>query len=215
MTEPRLLQNFSGGRAIVVTDLASSLDELTTSLNRLGVTTNSADIVESIAAIDLATLQPDRDVIFIDGDISDAAVLPRSAIARLPPAPIVGLLGVSAPSRLKALMRAGATSFLRKPIHGAAVYPALFIGVNEYRRHRHLETLLEDQGRRRRGRRDVVKAIIRTMSEYGIDDDEAYDLLRRRSMTLRQTLEDLCEDLVRSSDGQEYGEFVPRRKLAD
>jgi AmiR/NasT family two-component response regulator len=215
MTEPRLLQNFSGGRAIVVTDLASSLDELTTSLNRLGVTTNSADIVESIAAIDLATLQPDRDVIFIDGDISDAAVLPRSAIARLPPAPIIGLLGVSAPSRLKALMRAGATSFLRKPIHGAAVYPALFIGINEYRRHRHLETLLEDQGRRRRGRRDVVKAIIRTMSEYGIDDDEAYDLLRRRSMTLRQTLEDLCEDLVRSSDGQEYGEFVPRRKLAD
>jgi AmiR/NasT family two-component response regulator len=215
MTEPRLLQNFSGGRAIVVTDLASSIDELTTSLNRLGVTTNSGDIVESIAAIDLATLQPDRDVIFIDGDISDAAVLPRSAIARLPPAPIIGLLGVSAPSRLKALMRAGATSFLRKPIHGAAVYPALFIGVNEYRRHRHLETLLEDQGRRRRGRRDVVKAIIRTMSEYGIDDDEAYDLLRRRSMTLRQTLEDLCEDLVRSSDGQEYGEFVPRRKLAD
>jgi len=85
MTEPRLLQNFSGGRAIVVTDRASSLDVLTTSLNRLGVTTNASDIVESIAAIDLATLQPDRDVIFIDGDISDAAVLPRSAIARLPP----------------------------------------------------------------------------------------------------------------------------------
>jgi len=215
MTEPRLLQNFSGGRAIIVTDRASSLDVLTTSLNRLGVTTNSADIVESIAAIDLATLQPDRDVIFIDGDISDAAVLPRSAIGGLPPAPIIGLLGVSAPSRLKALMRAGATSFLRKPVHGAAVYPALFVGINEYRRHRHLEVLLEDQGRRRRGRRNLVKAIIRTMSEYGIDDDEAYDLLRRRSMTLRQTMEDLCEDLVRSSDGQEYGEFVPRRKLAD
>jgi AmiR/NasT family two-component response regulator len=215
MTEPRLLQNFSGGRAIVVTDLASSLDVLTTSLNRLGVTTNPADIVESIATIDLATLQSDRDVIFIDGDISDAAVLPRSAIARLPPAPIIGLLGVSAPSRLKALMRAGATSFLRKPIHGAAVYPALFVGVNEYRRHRHLEALLEDQGRRRRGRRDLVKAIIRTMSEYGIDDDEAYDLLRRRSMAMRQTMEDLCKDLVESPDGREHGEFVPRRKLAD
>jgi AmiR/NasT family two-component response regulator len=215
MTEPRLLQNFSGGRAIVVTDLVSSLDVLTTSLNRLGVTTNPADIVESIAAIDLATLQSDRDVIFIDGDISEAAVLPRSAIARLPPAPIIGLLGVSAPSRLKALMRAGATSFLRKPIHGAAVYPALFVGVNEYRRHRHLEALLEDQGRRRRGRRDLVKAIIRTMSEYGIDDDEAYDLLRRRSMAMRQTMEDLCKDLVESPDGREHGEFVPRRKLAD
>ena len=221
MTEPRLLQNFSGGRAIVVTDRASSLDVLTTTLDRLGVTTNPADIVDSIAAIDLATLQPDRSIVFIDGDINDGALLPLSAIGRLPPAPVIGLLGVSAPSRLKALMRAGATSFLRKPVHGAAVYPALFVGINEYRRHRHLETLLEDQERRRRSRRDVVKAIIRTMSEYGIDDDEAYNLLRRRSMTTRQTMEDLCKDLVRSkdlipsSDRPEHDEFVLKKKLAD
>ena len=56
-------------------------------------------------------------------------------------------------------MRAGASSFLRKPIHGAAVYPALFVGINEHRRQRHLEGLLQDQDRRRRGRRYVVKAI--------------------------------------------------------
>ena len=68
MTEPRLLQNFSGGRAIVVTDRASSLDVLTATLDRLGVTTSLADIVGSIASIDLATLQPDRNIVFIDGD---------------------------------------------------------------------------------------------------------------------------------------------------
>lgn len=215
MTEPSLLQNFSGGRAIVVTDRVSSLDVLISTLIRLGVVTDPADIVTTAAAIDLAALQPERDIIFIDGDVGDGAALPLSAIGRLPPAPIVGMVGVSAPSRLKALMRAGATSFLRKPIHGAAVYPALFVGVNEYRRHRHLESLLEDQERRRRGRRDVVKAIIATMAQYGIDDDEAYDLLRRRSMKARQTLEDLCKDLVRSTDGQEHGDSVLRRKLAD
>jgi AmiR/NasT family two-component response regulator len=60
----------------------------------------------------------------------------------------------------------------------------------------------------------VVKVIIRTMSEYGIDDDEAYDLLRRRSMRTRQTMEDLCKDLARSPDGQEHGEFA-LKKLAD
>jgi len=215
MTEPSLLQNFSGGRAIVVTDRVSSLDVLISTLIRLGVVTDPADIVTTAAAIDLAALQPERDIIFIDGDVGDGAALPLSAIGRLPPAPIVGMVGVSAPSRLKALMRAGATSFLRKPIHGAAVYPALFVGVNEYRRHRHLESLLEDQERRRRGRRDVVKAIIATMAQYCIDDDEAYDLLRRRSMKARQTLEDLCKDLVRSTDGQEHGDSVLRRKLAD
>ena len=215
MSEPRLLQNFSGARAIVVTDRAASVDVLTTALGRLSVTLDPADIIESIAAVDVASLRHERDIIFIDGDISDVAALPLSAIGGLPPAPVIGLLGVSAPSRLKALMRAGASAFLRKPIHGAAVYPALFVGINEYRRHRRLETLLEDQERRRRSRRDVVKAIIRTMSEYGIDDEEAYNLLRRRSMATRQTMEDLCKDLARSSDGQEHGEFAPRRRLAD
>src|SRR5258707_14810910 len=102
MTEPRLLQNFSGGRAIVVTDRASSLDILMTTLNRLGVGTDPADIVESTAAIDAAALQADRDIIFIDGDVHDSTVLPLSQIGRLSPAPIIGLLGVSAPSRLKA-----------------------------------------------------------------------------------------------------------------
>jgi hypothetical protein len=53
------------------------------------------------------------------------------------------------------------------------------------------------------------------MSEYGIDDDEAYELLRRRSMRTRQTMEDLCKDLARLPDGQEHGEFVLRRKLAN
>jgi AmiR/NasT family two-component response regulator len=215
MTEPRLLQNFSGCRAIMVTDRVSSLDVLMISLDRLGVTTSAEDIVGSIAAIELAKLQPDRSIIFVDGDIGDGAVLPLSAIGGLPPAPVIGLLGVSAPSRLKAMMKAGASSFLRKPVHGAAVYPALFVGINEYRRHRHLETLLEDQERRRRSRRDVVKAIIRTMSTYGIDDDEAYDLLRRQSMRTRQTMEDLCKELARSSDGEEHGEVVLRRKRAD
>jgi AmiR/NasT family two-component response regulator len=221
MTELRLLQNFNGSRAIVVTDRASSMDVLITALERLGVVADLHDIVASVVAIDLATLQPERDIIFIDGDISDSAVLPLSAAGRLPPAPVIGVIGVTAPSRLKALMRAGATSFLRKPIHGSAVYPSLFVGVNEYRRHRHLETLLEDQERRRRGRRDVVKAIIRVMADYGIDDDAAYDLLRRRCMKARQTMEDFCrdfvrsEDLVRSTGGQEHGDAVLRERRAE
>jgi AmiR/NasT family two-component response regulator len=215
MSEPRLLQNVSGMRAIVITDHAASVDVLTTALDRLSVAVDRADIAESIAAIDVATVRKERDVIFIDGDIIDGAALPLSEIGGLPPAPVIGLVGVSAPSRLKALMRTGASAFLRKPIHGAAVYPALFVGINEHRRQGYLESLLLDQERRRRGRRDVVKAIIRTMSEYGVDDDEAYDLLRRHCMKARQTMEDFCKDLVRSTDGQEHGEFVPRRRIAE
>lgn len=200
MIEPRLLQNFNGNRALVVTDRASAMDTLVTALERLGVAVAAGDIVGSVGDIDLSTLSAERDVIFIDGDMGDGAALPLTAVGQLPPAPVIGVIGVTAPSRLKALMRAGATSFLRKPIHASAVYPALFVGVNEYRRHRHLEALLEDQERRRRGRRDVVKAIIRVMAVHGLDDDGAYDLLRRRCMAARQTMEEYCSGLVREQD---------------
>ena len=200
MIEPRLLQNFNGNRALVVTDRASAMDTLVTALERLGVAIAAAHIFGSLGDIDLSDLSAERDVIFVDGDIGDCTVLPLSPVGQLPPAPVVGMIGVTAPSRLKALMRAGATSFLRKPIHASAVYPALFVGVNEYRRHRHLEALLEDQERRRRGRRDVVKAIIRVMAAHGLDDDAAYDLLRRRCMATRQAMEDYCSDFIRAQD---------------
>lgn len=200
MIEPRLLQNFNGNRALVVTDRASAMDTLVTALERLGVAVAAGNIVGSVGDIDLTTLSAERDVIFIDGDMGDGAALPLTPVGQLPPAPVIGVIGVTAPSRLKALMRAGATSFLRKPIHASAVYPALFVGVNEYRRHRHLEALLEDQERRRRGRRDVVKAIIRVMALHGLDDDGAYDLLRRRCMAARQTMEEYCSALVREQD---------------
>lgn len=200
MIEPRLLQNFNGNRALVVTDRASAMDTLVTALERLGVAVAAGNIVGSVGDIDLTTLSAERDVIFIDGDMGDGAALPLTPVGQLPPAPVIGVIGVTAPSRLKALMRAGATSFLRKPIHASAVYPALFVGVNEYRRHRHLEALLEDQERRRRGRRDVVKAIIRVMAMHGLDDDGAYDLLRRRCMAARQTMEEYCSALAREQD---------------
>ena len=65
------------------------------------------------------------------------------------------------------------------------------------------------------GRRDVVKAIIRTMSAYGLDDDAAYDLLRRRCMTTRQTMEDLCRELVLSPAPDDPGEPIPRERRAE
>jgi len=45
-----------------------------------------------------------------------------------PPAPIIGLVGIGTPGRLKGLLNIGCTAFLGKPVHDAAVYSGLFIG---------------------------------------------------------------------------------------
>ena len=79
-------------------------------LLKLGV---SLRRVESVSASDL---DPDRDIVFFDADqpINPAPLLLPGANFSV--APVIGIVGVEAPSRLKLLAEAGATAILRKPI---------------------------------------------------------------------------------------------------
>ena len=49
---------------------------------------------------------------------------------------------------------------------------------------------------RHRARRLVMKAVLRLMERHGVDDDEAYRRLRKESMRLRITVEDLCSRIL-------------------
>ncbi|WP_181703766.1 ANTAR domain-containing response regulator [Chthonobacter albigriseus] len=210
MTGPRILQNFSGGTVHLVAADPRAADALASTLVKFGVDLRVVPLVDGKAALDLAALREDRDVLVVDGDLDLPLDLAGGAGETFPVVPVIGLIGVEAPSRLKALMQIGATAFLRKPIHGAAVYSALFMGINGFLRRRYLETRLEDHERRRRGRRFVIKAIVNLMHRAGIDDDQAYAILRRESMRRRVSIEDYCTTLLRAGTGDDAGpEQVP------
>lgn len=193
---PRLLQNFNGGRAIIATANRSAVEALEATLGKLGVSAEFHPVTEPRTEIELTGLNPDRDILFIDGDLDVVIAGETSEAARLSQVPVIGLVGVEAPSRLKNLINLGATAFLRKPVHGAAVYTALFLGINQFLLRGELTTRLDDMERRRRGRRSVVKAIVALMADAGIDDDAAYERLRRESMRLRRSLEEHCESYL-------------------
>ncbi|PZQ82244.1 MAG: ANTAR domain-containing protein [Ancylobacter novellus] len=195
---PRLLQNFNGGRAYIVTSNHTAVEALEKTLGKLGVAASYPALVDGCADIDIGALQAERDILFIDGDLDNPVALDINAGSRQPPVPVIGLVGVEAPSRLKHLINLGASAFLRKPVQGAAVYTALFLGINQFLLRGDLRTRLDDMDRRRRGRRAVVKAIIARMTATGVDDDEAYEWLRRESMRSRQTLEDFCEAFLKA-----------------
>ncbi|MFC7400093.1 ANTAR domain-containing response regulator [Chelatococcus sp. GCM10030263] len=201
MTAPRLLQNFSGGRAHIVTASPGAVEALEATLVKLGVGVEHVSIVEGRAVLDIATLQADRDILFVDGDLDGVLAIEPDFETRLPPVPIIGLVGVEAPSRLKALTNLGATGFLRKPVHGATVYTTLFLGINQFLLRSDLGHRLRELERRRQGRRSVVKAIVALMRQAGCDDDEAYAVLRRESMRSRQNLEDYCEEFLKKKAG--------------
>jgi AmiR/NasT family two-component response regulator len=191
----RVLQNFKGGRALVVTGRGGWEGTLETTLGKLGVRSEYPPIVGGRAQIDIGNLQPERDILFIDGDLEGAVAIEVNPASRLPPVPVIGLVGVEAPSRLKALVNLGATAFLRKPVHGGAVYASLFMGINQFLLRSDMYDRLQDLESRRRGRRAVIRAIILLM-QSGLDEDNAYSQLRRESMRARQNLELYCEELL-------------------
>ncbi|UHC20123.1 ANTAR domain-containing protein (plasmid) [Methylobacterium currus] len=197
MTGTRLIQNFSGMHAHLIVAPQTATDTLVATLMKLGLTVASVRPTGETPRLDPAELESERALVIVDGDLPLPGMT-ASGVCDLPPVPVLGLVGVEAPSRLKGLLQFGATGLLRKPIHGASVYAALYLTVNEHERRRVLEEQLSRHEERRRGRRHVVKAILRLMQERGLDDDAAFEALRRDSMRARLPLEQYCEALVQA-----------------
>jgi AmiR/NasT family two-component response regulator len=213
MSNGRLIQNLRGGRAVIVAEEGASTAALTATLGRLGMLPVYGR--PGSAELDPAQLDAERDVLLVDGDIAADLSWPLSPFGQLPPAPVVGLVGIEAPSLLRQLMGLGATAFLRKPVHHGSIYSTLFLCVNEYHRRLSLERQLQDLQHRRGKRRFVIKAVLEVMQRSGADDETAYDTLRRDSMRARQSLEEYCEAHVLQSAASRNNETEPTNNKAD
>lgn len=196
MIRQQFIQNFSHRRAIVISRDNRALEALDQTLMKLGVSVFHVPFCGDRAAISVEDLNPERDVLFVDSDLIDPFELPVNPVSGTTIVPIIALIGIEVPSRLRSLYQQGATAILRKPVHSAIVYSALVLGVNTYQRLQQMETFIELQEQRRRHRRTVVKAIILIMRLYHVDDDEAYRILRQRSMRTRLTIEVFCQRLI-------------------
>ncbi|KQT48967.1 hypothetical protein ASG43_09045 [Aureimonas sp. Leaf454] len=195
MSVVRFVQNFSQCRALIASLDTRAVEALSGTLGKLGL---HVEIVGAERAdAPLAGLDGSRDVLFLDGDLQAPPIVPTGPVADLAILPVIGLVGVEAPSRLRALLQAGATAFLPKPVYGGSVYSALYLAVNEHLRKSALAAAVEELELRRRQRRYVVKAILSTVAERGLDDDAAFQALRREAMRARLSLEAHCEQLVR------------------
>ena len=68
--------------------------------------------------------------------------------------------------------------------------------MNEHRRRSEALERLRDMEGRRGARRFVHKALLQLMHEHGIDDEQAYSLLRKESMRQRLTVEELAVQML-------------------
>lgn len=198
MSVTRLVQNFSQRRAVIASCDRRTIDALTMTLQKLGV---CVDILKGCEAGQKPMAfegDPAREVLFLDGDMNVANGGAFGSDTALSAVPVIGLVGVEAPSRLRTLLTAGATAFLSKPIYGGSVYSALYLGINEHARRARLQADVDELEARRRLRRHVIRAVVNVMAAHGVNDEAAYQILRREAMRERLALETYCERLVLS-----------------
>ena len=203
MTEFRPIQNFVGYKALIVTEAASAVVQLEASLTKLGLAVIYPAIDSGSLRLGEELLTGEQTILFIDADMN-VAVETAGEDGALQ-MPVIGLIGAEAPSRLKSILRLGATATLRKPVYGGSVYSALFMGVNGFRQRRALIVQLQEQERRRHGRRLVMKAVVSVMQAANCDEDAAYNRLRREAMRQRISIEEYCEGFMRALPGAHEG----------
>ncbi|MCE8009090.1 ANTAR domain-containing protein [Aestuariivita sp.] len=188
----RIKTNFRGLRALVLHHKGATTERLAGILQRLGLVVQTCDPAE----ID-ATVLPECDLVLFDADEEIAAtVLEDLAATR----PMIALIANEAPSRLARVVRFRCNSHILKPIRSMGVYSALLLATNGHEQQ--LQTCREIASLRQRlsGRRTVMKAVLKQMDLTGVDEDTAYEGLRRRAMELRVPIETVARMTLDLSD---------------
>ncbi|MEM7021947.1 MAG: ANTAR domain-containing protein [Pseudomonadota bacterium] len=188
MSAPAPVQSFRGLNALVLHTPDRNRAVLERTLVQLGLgVTLLEPTIDCVSPTDLES----AGILFVDADLG---ALPSFDAGDTPP--IVAVIGHETPSRLLRVVEIAASAFLIKPIRAQGVFSAIFVAVNGHRRLAGIEARMAAMASRHAARRHVIKAVITLMQRHGIDDDEAFRMLRRESMTRRITVEEFSQQLV-------------------
>ena len=188
----RAVQNFRGMRATILLGLDRNRTVLTENLSKLGLKVQAADPLDGTGAVEAAV--DGADLVFFDADLAEAfAACLSGDAARVP---VVAIIGLEAPGRLLRAFELGPAAVLHKPLRSTGIYSALFFAVNEHKRRQEVSQQIQSLEARHHARRLITRAIVLLMQTHGIDDDQAYRLLRRDSMVGRLTIEEQAARLL-------------------
>jgi AmiR/NasT family two-component response regulator len=188
----RDLTSFHGARALVIHADDANRETLVRTLKQLGLLVAEVDSDNETAIL---AARADCDILFYDADQTPVSILGGEAAE----APSVALIGHEVPSRLARVARQRCCAFLLKPIRRTGIFSALYLAFNEAAARQRETAERASLVERQRGRRFVVKAILRLCMERHMDDEAAFRWLRRESMRRRLPIERVAEEMVKAA----------------
>jgi AmiR/NasT family two-component response regulator len=188
----RVIRNFRGMRGAVLHAPDRNRQVIVDALTRLGLAATVIDPQVELA--DAGGIIQSTDILFFDADSPDCSLV-LGAGGEMP-IPTIAVLGLETPSRLERTLHLQPTALVHKPVRATGIYTAIFFAVNQHRWHHELRDRLAALEERHGSRRFVIKAVVALIEQYGIDDEQAYRILRRESMQRRLTVEEFAVRLL-------------------
>lgn len=183
MTKPPL-PTIRGRRSAIFSRDKRAVSVLTRQLDLLGIT----------AAANPAECDCSADIVFLDVDTTMES---NPASFGLPPKiPVIALVGTETPGRLEWMMSHEPSAVLIKPLAAHGIYATLVVAFSDVRRREQEFLRVLKLEERIRARRIVVAAIIRLMKQYGIEEPEAFGMLRNAAQQRRMTIENLSAEVA-------------------
>ena len=186
-----LIQNFRGVNALVIHAEDRNRTILTETMTRLGLKIHVSDPLDAVA---IRKGLGEAEIVVFDTDMVEGMAI-ASAGERIM-VPVIAIVGLEAPGRLQRAFELEPSAVLYKPLRSTGIYSALFFATNEHRRRNDVAQELQLLEGRHRSRRFVTRAIVHLMRDRGIDDEEAFRLLRKESMRRRLTIEEYAVQLA-------------------
>lgn len=140
----------------------------------------------------------DQQLLVFDGDNS-TLFHPTNPLP-WPALPKVALTAIETPSRLQWIAEQKIDSYMRKPVRFDGVMTAFTLALNHAAHISQLDAQLRRQEERLRARKFLFSAQLRVMNALGLDEDDAYSLLRRASMAQHMTIENLSCALLNDTE---------------
>jgi AmiR/NasT family two-component response regulator len=194
------IRSFRGLHALIEHPASVDRAVLQSQLEQLGLRVTTVDELSGQPG-------PDVDVYFFDAD-RFAGHVEEGDDLQSHDLPCIALIGFEAPSRLEALLARQPSAYLTKPIRRTGVYSCLAVGMHQYSALRETHCRLQVAEERVRLRRKVISAVVQLMRRGQLDEDEAYRVLQRGSMTHRISIEALSLRIISSQ--QSMAELLGR-----
>lgn len=141
-----------------------------------------------------SALERHADVLLIDDEFLPLSSTVQRALVR--GGPVIALLGIETPSRLKLVLELEPASFLVKPLRSAGIYAALVMAFDRAGRTSELKQQIVKLEDRLRSRRIVLAAVLQIMHSHSVSEPAAFALIRRAAMEQRTTIEQMSAEIA-------------------